>query len=488
MFVCVAAIGCLVVLLPSPVSGSLPGDNGELLIFGGVGGERGLYLVDLQPLSLTKLPIEVHDLDLYSASWSPTGSYLAFTRYDPASEEHGRWLYQLATGETRQIRTAEHDEEYTGVSWSPSGSELVVGTIRQTLEEDGWMAGLDRVTPEGSLIDEVILPAHFVWEVEWSPTGSELLLWLGWINEVNYGDTRNSICLLSPETEDLDCIVNDGLWPSWSPDGMHIALNIDPEGLTVVNRAGSIVHEFDPPLPGRMTTWSPDGRFIAYPWYLGEQEAGQYAVGLVDLGTVERHAYVAGISNVLDMWWRPQRPASGFVDVPGTYGFAADVAWFAAGGYTDGCNPPLNTLFCPDAHVTRGQMAAFLHRTLDGVVEPSGAPIDFTDDDDSTFVEDIAWLSSTGITKGCTATEYCPERPVTRGEMAAFLVRALGYSDDGGGDLFVDDDESLFESDIDRFATAGVTRGCNPPVNNRFCPGSNVTRGQMAAFLHRALG
>jgi hypothetical protein len=74
----------------------LPGDNGELLIFGGVGGERGLYLVDLQPLSLTKLPIEVHDLDLYSASWSPTGSYLAFTRYDPASEEHGLWV--VSTG------------------------------------------------------------------------------------------------------------------------------------------------------------------------------------------------------------------------------------------------------------------------------------------------------------------------------------------------------------------------------------------------------
>ena len=35
-------------------------------------------------------------------------------------------------------------------------------------------------------------------------------------------------------------------------------------------------------------------------------------------------------------------------------------------------------------------------------------------------------------------------------------------------------------------STAGVTRGCNPPVNDRFCPGSNVTRGQMAAFLHRA--
>ncbi|MDH4307732.1 MAG: S-layer homology domain-containing protein [Acidimicrobiia bacterium] len=36
-------------------------------------------------------------------------------------------------------------------------------------------------------------------------------------------------------------------------------------------------------------------------------------------------------------------------------------------------------------------------------------------------------------------------------------------------------------------AAAGVTRGCNPPVNDRFCPAEPVTRGQMAAFLHRAL-
>jgi hypothetical protein len=72
--------------------------------------------------------------------------------------------------------------------------------------------------------------------------------------------------------------------------------------------------------------------------------------------------------------------------------------------------------------------------------------------------------------------------------MAAFLVRAFGYSDDGGGDLFTDDDGSVFEADIDRLATAGVTRGCNPPVNDNYCPDDNVTRAQMAAFLHRAFG
>jgi hypothetical protein len=71
--------------------------------------------------------------------------------------------------------------------------------------------------------------------------------------------------------------------------------------------------------------------------------------------------------------------------------------------------------------------------------------------------------------------------------MAAFLVRALGYTDNGGGNLFIDDDDSIFEGDIDRLGTARVTKGCNPPTNDRYCPRGNVTRGQMAAFLHRAL-
>jgi hypothetical protein len=72
--------------------------------------------------------------------------------------------------------------------------------------------------------------------------------------------------------------------------------------------------------------------------------------------------------------------------------------------------------------------------------------------------------------------------------MAAFLVRALDYADDGGGNLFIDDDGSIFEGDIDKLGTAGVTKGCNPPDNDRYCPNDKVRREQMAAFLHRALG
>jgi hypothetical protein len=164
--------------------------------------------------------------------------------------------------------------------------------------------------------------------------------------------------------------------------------------------------------------------------------------------------------------------------------FEADIEWLAETEITKGCNPPLNNKFCPDDPVTRGQMAAFLARAFD---LPAATSDYFTDDNGSTFEADINRLAQAGITKGCSSTDFCANEHVTRGQMAAFLVRAYGYSDPGSYD-FTDDNGSTFEADINRLAQAGVTRGCNPPDNTRFCPNDPVTRGQMAAFLHRAEG
>ncbi len=52
---------------------------------------------------------------------------------------------------------------------------------------------------------------------------------------------------------------------------------------------------------------------------------------------------------------------------------------------------------------------------------------------------------------------------------------------------FNDDDGNPHESAIESIAEAGITKGCNPPANDRFCPDGVVTRGQIAAFLVRAI-
>ncbi|MGH8911375.1 MAG: CapA family protein, partial [Acidimicrobiia bacterium] len=174
-------------------------------------------------------------------------------------------------------------------------------------------------------------------------------------------------------------------------------------------------------------------------------------------------------------------PGGTFFDDDGNLHEAAIEA-ISHAGITRGCGAV--DLFCPQQAVTRGEMAAFLVRALG--LAPSGED-PFTDDDSSLFASDIAAIAAAGITNGCGPGRFCPERPVTRGEMAAFLVRALGLPHDRG-DRFVDADTSIFAADITALAAAGITKGCNPPVNDRFCPSQPVLRDQMATFLARALG
>jgi hypothetical protein len=164
----------------------------------------------------------------------------------------------------------------------------------------------------------------------------------------------------------------------------------------------------------------------------------------------------------------------------------ANIEAIAATGVTRGCNPPTSDRFCPDDPVDRGQMAAFLARALD---LPTTSTDYFTDDDESIFEDDINRLALAGITKGCNPPEsdrYCPDSTVNREQMAAFLARAkdLPATDI---DFFTDDDGSLFEGDINRLALAGITKGCNPPESDKFCPSNRVLRDQMASFLARAL-
>lgn len=58
----------------------------------------------------------------------------------------------------------------------------------------------------------------------------------------------------------------------------------------------------------------------------------------------------------------------------------------------------------------------------------------------------------------------------------------------GGSGTFTDDDASFFEPYIEKVATSGITLGCTSGPDPKFCPDDVVTRGQMAAFLTRALG
>jgi len=158
--------------------------------------------------------------------------------------------------------------------------------------------------------------------------------------------------------------------------------------------------------------------------------------------------------------------------------FVDDIVWAYENGITDGC---AYLLFCPYGNVTREQMASFLVRALD---LPATENDFFTDDESSMHEGDINALAEAGITNGCTATTFCPSQNVKRDQMASFLVRAFELPATAT-DYFTDDTGNFHEADINALAEAGITNGCTATT---FCPSQTVTRGQMTAFLHRAMG
>jgi hypothetical protein len=177
-----------------------------------------------------------------------------------------------------------------------------------------------------------------------------------------------------------------------------------------------------------------------------------------------------------DAVWVTVQTGHSFTDIA-DHLFEAEITWLFQRGITTGCAA---TAFCPDSAVTRQQMASFLVRALG--LDATDADF-FTDDEGSIHEADINSLAASGITAGCGATTFCPTQPVSREQMASFLVRGLGL-DATGTDFFTDDEASIHEADINSLAASGITAGCTP---TQFCPTATVTRGQMAAFLERAL-
>jgi hypothetical protein len=177
--------------------------------------------------------------------------------------------------------------------------------------------------------------------------------------------------------------------------------------------------------------------------------------------------------------WRHTSWNNWFRDL-GTSNFAEEVAWLADAEITAGCAPQQ---FCPKSPVTREQMAVFLNRALD--LPTAAGPAPFTDlaTRPEYVRQAVANVYEAGITAGCTATTYCPQAAVTRGQMSKFII--LGYELDPipSPDLFTDDDGHFSEPYNNRMATDDITTGCGEDI---FCPHANVLREQMAKFIFEA--
>ena len=116
---------------------------------------------------------------------------------------------------------------------------------------------------------------------------------------------------------------------------------------------------------------------------------------------------------------------SRFADVPRDAWWAPHVERLAQLSVTRGCRNGLEPRFCPDGTVTRAQMAAMINRAFN--LKPAAAPAGFVDTAGSFAETDIDTLAAVGITFGCRTDplQFCPDRDVTRAQMASFLTRAI---------------------------------------------------------------
>jgi uncharacterized repeat protein (TIGR01451 family) len=175
-----------------------------------------------------------------------------------------------------------------------------------------------------------------------------------------------------------------------------------------------------------------------------------------------------------------------FLDVPIDHPFYNEIGKLSARGVTTGCG---GGNYCPDAVVTREQMAAFIIRALGEFNPPTPASQRFADVPPSNpFYNFIDRLAVLEITTGCGGGNYCPSSPVLREQMAAFIIRALhepGYIPPTPGSQRFNDvpPSNPFYAHIEEMAVRNITLGCSATM---YCPSDTVTRAQMAAFLVRA--
>ena len=118
--------------------------------------------------------------------------------------------------------------------------------------------------------------------------------------------------------------------------------------------------------------------------------------------------------------------STGFSDVSTNHWAAAWIKQLAAENVTSGCG---GSYYCPEANISRDQLAIFLLRALYGsaYTPPPASGTMFSDVPQNHWA--AAWieqLAREGITSGCTPTSYCPSTPVSRAQMAVLLVAALG--------------------------------------------------------------
>ena len=245
-------------------------------------------------------------------------------------------------------------------------------------------------------------------------------------------------------------------------------------------------YRLDNPQDGELASIQVDPQFVNAPSALFTLQASSLAI---DRGDPSNPAGVASKNRVdIGVFEFGVVTVALFSDVPLNYWAHDSIIKIYELAITGGCQPaPL--MYCPEHPVSRAQMAVFLLRGIRG---ESYAPPDiesqFADAAGHWAQDWIDALASDGITSGCGNGNFCPESLVTRAQTAVFLLRAK-Y----GKNYAPPAASGTMFSDVPAgyWAAAWVEQlareGITSGCNSQnFCPDSTITRAQMAVFLVRA--
>ncbi|MDN4473970.1 S-layer homology domain-containing protein [Demequina zhanjiangensis] len=179
-----------------------------------------------------------------------------------------------------------------------------------------------------------------------------------------------------------------------------------------------------------------------------------------------------------------QPPSVVFPDVPKSSVFYTHISWLANEGITSGY---ANGSFGPTDPVTRGQMAAFLYKMAGSPAWTPPAKSPFTDVSTSNvFYKHITWLANEGITSGVgDGTRFAPNSEVTRGQMAAFLYKMAGSPSYSPPSSASFPDVPRSHTFFKHIEWLAESGITNGYGSGLFGPSDQVTRGQMAAFLYK---
>ena len=165
----------------------------------------------------------------------------------------------------------------------------------------------------------------------------------------------------------------------------------------------------------------------------------------------------------------------------------ADINQIAAMGITRGCATTPTAQYCPNTHVTRAEMAAFLLRATGEPDPQPTAPNTFTDvPDGEWYTNYVLRAAQLGVDVGEDG-RWRPDDPLTRLEMAQWLTRMFDHVIASASPQGLFDDVNANDwSVVEGLYGVGVTRGCSAqPL--LYCPDNPVTRAEMASFIIRAL-